>query len=57
MTHDPITDTPECTTAPCPDRTNIMFSTFYGAIGGVGLTTSEQPRRVVWGSPLYRQTE
>jgi hypothetical protein len=59
MTHDPIDDTPECVAgaAQCPDGNNIMYATFYGATGGVGLTTSEQQRRVVWGSPLYRATE
>ncbi|HVK83862.1 MAG TPA: hypothetical protein VM513_07130 [Kofleriaceae bacterium] len=54
--HDPIADTPECTSAAstCPDGHNIMFVTFYGASGGSGLTASPHQRRVVWGSPLYR---
>lgn len=53
--HDPISDTPECApgAATCPDGHNIMFSTFYGASGGIGLTTSPHQRRVIWGSPLY----
>jgi len=57
--HDPLDDTPECVegAATCPDGNNIMFATFYGASGGVGLVTSEQQRRVVWGSPMYRQAE
>jgi hypothetical protein len=57
--HDPLDDTPECVAgdAVCPDGHNIMFATFYGASGGVGLTASDQQRRVVWGSPLYRQAE
>ncbi len=56
--HDPVDDTPECEVGAsvCPDGHNIMFSTFYGASGGgIGLTASDQQRRVVWGSPLYRQ--
>jgi hypothetical protein len=57
--HDPLDDTPECqpgvTATACPDGRNIMFVTFYGASGGVGLTASDQQRSVVWGSPLYRQ--
>jgi hypothetical protein len=59
VNHDPIDDTPECGGGVmlCPDRANIMFSTFYGETGGVGLTASEQQRRVVWGSPLYRHLE
>lgn len=53
--HDPIDDTPECTTTDaCPDGNNIMFVTFYGATGGVGLTATPQQRSVVWGSPIYR---
>jgi len=54
--HDPLDDTPECqgSDTVCPDGHNIMFVTFYGASGGVGLTASDQQRRVVWGSPLYR---
>ena len=56
--HDGLTDTPECagTAATCPDGTNIMFVLFYGATGGIGLTTSPQQRRVIWGSPLYNAT-
>jgi hypothetical protein len=56
--HDPIDDTAECLVGMtvCPDGHNIMFATFYGASGGgMGLTASDQQRRVVWGSPLYRQ--
>lgn len=55
-TYDPLDDTPECTTGmrTCPDGRNIMFSTFYGSSGGMNLTASDQQRRVVWGSPLYR---
>lgn len=34
-----------------------MYSTFYGETSGIGLTTSEQQRRVVGGSPLYRHAE
>jgi hypothetical protein len=53
--HDPIDDTPECTTADaCPDGNNIKFVTFYGATGGVGLTATPQQRSVVWGAPIYR---
>jgi hypothetical protein len=58
--HDPLDDTPECQPADtvCPDGHNIMFVTFYQASGGgVGLTASDQQRRVMWGSPLYRQLE
>ncbi len=57
--HDPLDDTPECQTGDsvCPDGHNIMFASFYGASGGVGLTASDQQRRVVWGSPLYRQAD
>jgi hypothetical protein len=58
--HDPLDDTPECQAGvtDCPDGHNIMFVSFYGASGGgVGLTASDQQRRVVWGSPLYRQTD
>jgi len=56
--HDPLGDTPECTAAMavCPDRNNIMYVTFYGETGGVGLTSSAQQRRVVQASPLYRAT-
>lgn len=54
--HDPIDDTPACMAgvSPCPDSNNIMYNVFYGATRGIGLVTSEQQRRVVWGSPLYR---
>jgi hypothetical protein len=57
--HDPIDDTPECTTAmtTCPDGNNIMYATFYGATGGIGLTATDHQRSVVWGSPLYRHNE
>jgi hypothetical protein len=54
---DPLDDTPECQpgTTTCPDGHNIMFATFWGASRGVDLTASDQQRRVMWGSPLYRQ--
>jgi hypothetical protein len=53
--HDPLDDTPECqpSESVCPDVNNIMFA---GSRSG-GPTASAQQRRVVWGSPLYRQTE
>nr|MBA3457003.1 hypothetical protein [Deltaproteobacteria bacterium] len=56
--HDPLSDTPECATgaATCPDGRNIMYNAFYGASGGVGLTTSPHQRRVIWSSPLYSAT-
>ncbi len=53
-THDPLADTAECTAMPCPDGRNIMFATFWGASGGVGITATAQQRNVVWGSPWYR---
>ncbi len=52
--HDPLSDTPQCTLSPCPDRNNIMFATFWASSGGVGVLASPHQRRVVWGSPAYR---
>lgn len=53
---DPLDDTPECANYPtgCADGKNIMFAAFWGASGGVGIVASDQQRRVVRGSPLYR---
>lgn len=56
---DPLIDTPFCAdiaTQPqsCPDRTNLMFPTYWGATGGVGVTVTESQRRIVRASPSYR---
>ena len=56
---DPLVDTPFCpdiAMAPqsCADRTNLMFPTYWGATGGVGVTVTESQRRIVRASPSYR---
>lgn len=59
---DPLSDTPKCagislddpgTFQSCPDRTNIMFPAFYGAVGSA-VDVSDAQRAIYRGSPIYK---
>ncbi len=53
---DPLTDTPQCPSYPapgCPDASNIMFATFWGASGGIGVVSSPQQRAVFRAASVY----